>query len=365
MMSRSTVRIGIVRRPPGPEENPRGGPSDRIYPLFDALRVLGAEAQAVTFEESRAGEVRAQLLDMDAVLVFVDPLSVPGDLDRSVLDPLLLEVADSGVAVSTHPDVILKMGTKEVLYETRDLAWGSDVERYRTLEEFVERFPRTLALRGPRVLKQYRGNGGNGVWKVALTDESRAADAPPTPSTVVRVLHALRGSTEEDVTLEQFAQRCAPYFEGEGRLIDQPYLERLGDGQVRVYLCEGRVVGFGQQKVAALMPAPSGSRAPEPEPRYYFGPDLADLQPLRRLMEEEWVPAMQAHLDLRDDELPLLWDADFLCGPPMPSGEDTYVLCEINVSSVIPHPEEAAGPVAAATIERARATTASRGSAQT
>ena len=37
--------------------------------------------------------------------------------------------------------------------------------------------------------------------------------------------------------------------------------------------------------------------------------------------------------------LPVLWDADFLYGPRTASGDDTYVLCEINVSSVIPFPD--------------------------
>lgn len=39
--------------------------------------------------------------------------------------------------------------------------------------------------------------------------------------------------------------------------------------------------------------------------------------------------------------LPIIWDADFLYAPRTKSGEDTYVLCEINVSSVFAIPEEA------------------------
>jgi hypothetical protein len=36
--------------------------------------------------------------------------------DRTTLDRMLRDVSASGVFASTHPDVILKMGTKEVLY---------------------------------------------------------------------------------------------------------------------------------------------------------------------------------------------------------------------------------------------------------
>jgi hypothetical protein len=39
--------------------------------------------------------------------------------------------------------------------------------------------------------------------------------------------------------------------------------------------------------------------------------------------------------------LPIIWDADFLYGLRTASGQDTYVLCEINVSSVFAIPDRA------------------------
>jgi hypothetical protein len=50
-------------------------------------------------------------------------------------------------------------------------------------------------------------------------------------------------------------------------------------------------------------------------------------------MEDEWVPQMMEVLGIDRTRLPIIWDADFLSGPRTASGEDTYVLCEINVSS--------------------------------
>ncbi|WP_425516044.1 hypothetical protein [Rhizobium laguerreae] len=41
-------------------------------------------------------------------------------------------------------------------------------------------------------------------------------------------------------------------------------------------------------------------------------------------------------------------DADFLYGPPDASGNDTYVLCEINVSSVFAVPDDAPTAIARA-----------------
>jgi len=67
-------------------------------------------------------------------------------------------------------------------------------------------------------------------------------------------------------------------------------------------------------------------------------------------MEKEWVPGMQTLLDIPTASLPALWDADFLYGPKTEDGSDTYVLCEINASSVAPYPDSAAPKVAAAVL---------------
>jgi hypothetical protein len=227
-----------------------------------------------------------------------------------------------------------------VLYRTRDMGWGSDTHIYRSLDEMRTGLPPKLALGGARVLKQHRGNGGLGVWKV----EPPESGGQPGPNTMLRVRHAKGGSLEERITLEEFLARCEAYFEGQGKMIDQAYQERLPEGMVRCYLVQGAVAGFGLQAVNALYPAPAGapaSAAPQPGPRLYHPPSLPGFQRLKHRLEKEWVPAMQQILDIPDDRLPLLWDCDFLLGPKEATGEDSYVLCEINVSSVAPYPESA------------------------
>ena len=88
---------------------------------------------------------------------------------------MLRDVAARGPWVSAHPDVILKMGVKEVLHRTRHLGWGTDTHLYRTAADFRDEFPARLQAAGPRVLKQNRGNGGQGVWKVELLSSRQAA----------------------------------------------------------------------------------------------------------------------------------------------------------------------------------------------
>lgn len=82
------------------------------------------------------------------------------------------------------------------------------------------------------------------------------------------------------------------------------------------------------------------------------GADAAPFQALRAKMETEWTPQMMAALDIDPGSLPIIWDADFLYGPRTLSGEDTYVLCEINVSSVFAIPDEAPAAIARLALNR-------------
>jgi hypothetical protein len=160
--------------------------NNRYYRIFEELVALGIHAEPAVYDEEFADEVRKQLLAVDGVLVWVDPLS--RGRTRAALDAMLRDVASRGPWVSAHPDVILKMGVKEVLYRTKHLGWGTDTHLYRTASEFGAAFPSQLRSAGPRVLKQNRGNGGQGVWKVELVP------GPVGEASVACVLQAQRAA---------------------------------------------------------------------------------------------------------------------------------------------------------------------------
>ncbi len=61
---------------------------------------------------------------------------------------------------------------------------------------------------------------------------------------------------------------------------------------------------------------------------------------------------MKELLGLDTPSLPVIWDADFLYGPRDQFGNDTFVLCEINVSAVWPFPEQAVEKLAHAAVAR-------------
>lgn len=312
--------------------------NSRFVRVFEALASVGIEAHPVVYDETFADAVRDQLLAADGVLVWVDPIHQ--GKTRAALDPLLRETAARGPWVSAHPDVILKMGVKEVLYRTRHLGWGGDTHRYDSIDAFRAEFPPRLRASGPRVLKQNRGNGGQGVWKV---------EALPNTDAVVRVLHALRGSQPEEIPLEAFAARCEPYFGWGGCIIDQAFQARLPEGMIRCYMSGSKVAGFGHQLIKALIaPPPEGPDSPEarPGPRIMHGPDAPPFQSLRRSMEEQWTPQLMETLGIDEESLPVIWDADFLYGPRDATGADTYVLCEINASSCFAIPDDAPAAIA-------------------
>ncbi|MDP9238033.1 MAG: Cj0069 family protein [Chloroflexota bacterium] len=329
MASGVAGRVGILWR--GDRDRASEAVPPRLRPIFDALTALNIDPEAVVYSYEAASDVRDQLLRLDGVLVWVDPIT--GEHDRSVLDAMLRAVSSRGTWVSAHPDVILKMGTKEVIFRTRQLGWGTDTQIYASFDEFARQFPACLSSSGPRVLKQNRGNGGIGVWKVEVTSASDATTV--THDTVVRVQHAeKRDAVTEDLRLGTFVERCRRYFDSSGLLVDQAFQPRLLEGMIRCYMIQDAVAGFAHQSPSSpdqILGLPAAKTMfPETAPRF---------QVLKRNMESEWLPGMRRLLDLDRGALPLLWDADFLYGAKTAEGEDTYVLCEINVSCVSPFPD--------------------------
>lgn len=97
---------------------------NRLAATAAALDAVGIATEPAVYGDAFADEVLEQLLRFDGVLVWVNPIIGPGD--RKVLDGLLRKVADTSVFVSAHPDAILAMGTKEVLFRARHMGWGCD-----------------------------------------------------------------------------------------------------------------------------------------------------------------------------------------------------------------------------------------------
>jgi hypothetical protein len=197
-MSKPTARLGriaILWRGDEAMRHSASPETSRFKAVFAALADVGVDAEPVVYEDDVLDAVRAKLARLDGVLVWVNPIHE--GRNRAHLDALLREVAARGVWVSAHPDVILKMGTKEVLHRTCTMSWGCDTALYQTAEAMRVDLPARLAA-GPRVIKRNRGNGGQGVWKVEMLAGSRNR-------AMVRVLDATKDASEK-LPLDKFLE---------------------------------------------------------------------------------------------------------------------------------------------------------------
>lgn len=290
----------------------------------------GFIVDSVLYHDSISNQLEKELLKYQAILVWVNPIEQGND--RKVLDALLENLSLQGCFVSAHPHTILKMGTKEILYLTRTAEFGSDVKLYRSFSEFKQRFLQEGEQPKIRILKQYRGNGGNGVFKV---------DATLVNDDAIIVTHATNGDREEQVTIAEFFNSFEVYFNKDGRLIDQVWNPNIINGMVRCYLSGIKVAGFGYQEINALYPVINGVYK-KPSQRFYFSEDCKMFQDLKTIMETSWISRLQDATGIKTEMLPVIWDADFFINKiNSDNPNEKYTLCEINVSSVSPFPESA------------------------
>jgi len=305
--------------------------ASRFAALFDAFAQAGIAVEPAVYHDDFCDEVEAQLSGQRGVLVWHNPIE--GGRTRARLDAMLERISAQGVFVSAHPDTIMRMGTKDVLVDVRDLPFGTDAHRVDSIAQLMAELPQRLA-HGPRVLKQHRGHSGIGVYRIAQGHADN-----------FEIQHAQRGAIEERGPFDLVVQRLAPYFSDGGHMVDQAWQPRLAEGMVRAYMVRDRVAGFGHQAINALYAAAAGAPAVQPGPRLYSGPQDPRFQRLRRRLEEEWIGLLIERLAIARERLPILWDADFLLGEVRDRAQDRYVLCEINVSSVAPYPESATSAI--------------------
>ena len=299
---------------------------EKYRALGESFVESGMSIETVLYNDTLVNSYRDSPKKLDALLVWVNPIEQGHD--RKVLDQLLTELDSAGVFVSSLPETIMKIGTKDVLFKTRNLEWGSDVELYATFEDFKDRFPASIINGETRVLKQFRGNGGDGVFKVRASGRA------------ILVLHAKRGAVEEKMDADRFFDYFSGYFAGGSPMLNQEWNDNITNGMVRCYMSGKKVAGFGYQEINALYPQDGPV---SPGKRFYFTERCALFADLRMLMEERWIDQLLEVSDLDAEKLPVIWDADFFINSMVPNSPGRYTLCEINVSSVSPFPESAIG----------------------
>ena len=301
---------------------------EKYKKLVEHLIERGFDVDSVLYNDTISDKLAKDLPRYNVILVWVNPIEQQGD--RKILDALLTNLSAQGCFVSAHPDTILKMGTKEILYKIRETEFGGDTKLYHSLDDFKERFFKNNP--GIRILKQYRGNGGDGVYKINTTNFE---------NNKISITHAKNGNEEKLVSVDGFFKMFESYFNTNSMLVDQQWNQNIVNGMVRCYLSGSKVTGFGYQEINALYPKTESNPVfKKPSQRFYFSEDCGLFSDLRNTLEKSWIAQLQEITGIKTDMLPVIWDADFFINKiNTENTNEKYSLCEINVSCVSPFPE--------------------------
>src|SRR5947209_9228656 len=97
-------RVAIVWRGETDAPDALQPETGRLKAIFAALNRSGLRPEPAPYDECQSGAFAQRLREMDAVLVWVNPVDI--GRSRKALDEILREAASAGVFVSAHPDVI-------------------------------------------------------------------------------------------------------------------------------------------------------------------------------------------------------------------------------------------------------------------
>tara|TARA_B100000508_G_scaffold141003_1_gene144971 strand:- start:5664 stop:6479 length:816 start_codon:yes stop_codon:yes gene_type:complete len=236
---------------------------------------------------------------------------------------MLRELCKNGLEGLPHPDAMVNYGAKNAVEKLRGTSLvPRDVYTYYDFETFKFNFPKTLA-KGVRVLKQNRGSTGEGIWRVETIGEIGNKKEIPL-KTKVKCTEAKDNHVEE-WELGEFIDFCVQYLDGEnGMLLDMPFLERITEGEIRVFMLRDKTMNVVHKKPASGPDAFSATLFSGAKYRYESPdkwPDLINIV-------QGSIPLIREKLGNYD--IPLIWTADFI----LDTDKDTYVLGEINASCV-------------------------------
>lgn len=295
-------------------------------PIIDSLTKRGWTSEIIFYADKDRGEVYRHTCDVAGA--YVSRVN-PGNLrDETGYFQMLRELVNHGVVGLPHPDAMINYGAKNAVEKLKgtDIV-PEDVECYYDFETFKTQFPRSLT-RGVRVAKQNRGSTGEGIWRVEALDAATNGDGALDLQTKVKCTEA-KDNHVETMPLGEFIDYCVKYLDGEGGMIlDMPFLERIKEGEIRVFMLRNKVVNIVHKKPADAPDAFSatlfsGAKYSYESPEQW--PDLVQLV-------NQNVMVIQQRLGNYD--LPLIWTIDFILDTDKVTGADKYVLGEINASCV-------------------------------
>lgn len=296
-------------------------------PIIDSLKKRGWSAEIIFYNDADRGEIYRHTINRaDAYISRVNPGNLPSEIGYF---QMLRELVSNGVEGLPHPDAMTAYGAKNSIERLKGTnIVPEDVYTYYSFDELKEALPKSLK-RGVRVLKQNRGSTGEGIWRVEVLESEKYAKSKVIPLTAKLKLTEAKDNHTEEKTLQEFLEFCIKYLEGHnGMLLDMPFLPRIKEGEIRVLMLRDNLVNIVHKKPADTKDAFSATLFSGAKYRY----DSPEEWPELVKLVQSSLKDIQARLGNYD--LPLIWTADFILDTDKETGEDKYVLGEINASCV-------------------------------
>jgi len=334
-------RIIVIGARGGDDKSPGMEHRRDTIPICNSLIELGWWAQPVFYSDTAEDLLLGYASEgVDGYISRVNP-DVYDDLTVWRYDKLLETLHHThGLAAMAHPKLIQKFGAKDALAKIAPLRTGlPDTLAYYDADSWRRSFPTTLS-QGPRVVKQNRGSQGEGIWIVRLSEGNttgyRKTHSLPldTPLELVEAVD----NHEERMTLGEFIKFAERYLEGGAeqgaQLIDQAFMPRISEGEVRVLM-----IGDTPVEILHKKPKEGGVSATLKSGAVYtkFAPNASEFERLMHSFVDRDLHNLLPVLGMAEQPLPLLWTADFILGAPKPpwtDGKDYYFIGELNCACV-------------------------------
>lgn len=295
-------------------------------PILKSLKkIANIDGEVVFYNPSKKKEL-FEYLTKNATIV-ISRIN-PGNL-KEVDDyfVFLKKLADSGISLHTHPDVMINLDFKDILEKLKNsLVGDKGTIFYHTFKEFKKEFPAILEKYRIRVLKTNYGSTGEGVYLVSLRDDESVICTEAVDNikyfyeNIDEFLKAFKDKFDHDDSSEV-------YFKGKSGFVGCRYLPRIAEGEIRVLLVKDKIVSIVHKRPAnGEFSATLFSGA-----KYtYNNPDEPKYKEVVK-MSLKGLKDIENHLN--NQEYPLLWTMDYIMDYDK-KGKDKYVLSEINCSCV-------------------------------
>lgn len=301
-------------------------------PILNAIKkALNCDGEIVFYTHRQRKALKEYILNIneDKKVILLSRIN-PGNLKRvDSYFTFLNQLSKNNIYVHTHPDVMINLDFKDILYKLRDTSFcDSSTEFYHSFEKFEDVFPRELSKHKIKVLKVNYGSTGNGVYLVRLQDDGSIVSTEAVNNVkyyydnIDEFLSFFEDKFDDDIDDDEL-----DYFKGKSGFVGCRYLPRISEGEIRVLIVNDTPVSIVHKKPpdgnfsATLF---SGAKYIYDKPTNPKWKNIVELT-------QDSFKDIKPHLQGRD--FPLLWTMDYIMDYDEDKN-DTYILSEINCSCV-------------------------------